>query len=346
MGRSAIRARLWAAAVVALASGMCVAGEDDSPDPRSAGALAELIGAAAHHGPGTSGGGSSTISGETLKAGSFDFDLRLDFTEFRHFDREQAEAHAATAGEFDAVKRSLVTTVSGAYGVTDDIQVGASIGYYRASDFISAERDEETGDVESGRANPAGLTDLWLNGKARLMKGKPGNLAAIAGIKLPVGDDNERLDNGELLEPSSQPGSGAFDFQLGLAYSRFLTPQLTMDASGVYTFRTRHEGFKVGDRFDAGVALAYRLTQDIGAFPQWSVFAEVNGVWVQKDHASGEGANPNTGGTTLFLTPGARVRFTPHVALTLAPSVPVVQDLNGDQDKTRLKVAATVSVSF
>jgi hypothetical protein len=34
------------------------------------------------------------------------------------------------------------------------------------------------------------------------------------------------------------------------------------------------------------------------------------------------------------------------VALTLAPAVPVYQDLNGDQDKTQFKAAATLSFSF
>jgi hypothetical protein len=335
-----------AIAAVALVQGEVLGADDEGPDVGRVAALAELFSAAAHHGPGTSGGGSSTISGETLRAGSFDFDLRADFTEFKHFDRAEAEAHAASAGEFDAVKRSLVTTISGAYGLSDDVQVGASIGYYGASDFINAARNAETNSVESGKADPRGLTDLWLNAKIRLMKGKPGNLAAVFGVKLPVGDNNERLDNGELLEPSSQPGSGAFDFQAGLGYSRFLTSRITMDVSGVYTFRTRHDGFKVGDRFDTGLALAYRLTEDIGAFPQWSVFAELNGVWVAKDNSLDEGSNPNTGGTTLFLTPGARVRFSQRLALTVAPSVPIAQDLNGDQDKTRFKLATTLSLSF
>src|SRR6185436_2479326 len=150
------------------------------------------------------------------------------------------------------------------------------------------------------------------------MQGQPGNLSLIGGLKLPTGRDDVHLDNGERLEPSSQPGSGAWDFQGGLAYSRFLTSRWTIDASVLYTLRTRHDDFKVGDRFDGGIALAYRITEDIGRFPQWSVFGELNSVWVQKDHTEG-GSNPNTGGLTVFVTAGGRVRFSPRVALTLAP---------------------------
>ena len=87
------------------------------------------------------------------------------------------------------------------------------------------------------------------------MQGQPGNLAIIAGVKVPTGRDDVRLTSGESLSPTDQPGTGSWDFPVGLGYSRFLTSQLTVDASVFYTFRTEHHGFKVGDRFDAGVCL-------------------------------------------------------------------------------------------
>jgi len=63
---------------------------------------------------------------------------------------------------------------------------------------------------------------------------------------------------------------------LGLAYPRFLTSRVTLDACDQYTLRTERDGFKLGDRIDAGVALAYRFTEDIQRFPQVSAFAEAN----------------------------------------------------------------------
>jgi hypothetical protein len=347
MTRTLVRAvavLAWALASETLA-GVDEERAERGPPGANDAAMIFAAGALAHHGPGTSGGGSQTISGETLKAGSWDLDLRLDYTRFRRFSRAQAEEHAARGGEFDAVESSQIGSVSAAVGLTDEFQVGATIGYYGAQRFISADRDEETGSVDSGETDPSGLTDLWLNAKWRIMKGKPGNLALIGAVKLPTGRSDVRLDNGELLEPSSQPGSGAVDFQAGAGYSRFLTSQLTIDASALYTWRTRRDDFKVGDRLDAGTALAYRLTEDINQFPQWSVFGEATGVWVQKDEPA-EGPNPNTGGFMLFLTPGGRVRFTSILALTVAAGVPVYQALNGDQDKTRFKLSATMSLSF
>jgi hypothetical protein len=304
--------------------------------------------ARANHGPGTSGGGSSTISGETLKPGQFSLDLRFDYTEFEHVSRAEAERRAIESGGFDALRRSFVYTGTLSYGILDDLQVSATIGYYHGEGFIDAEPSEdEPGEAESGIADPEALTDLFLNVKYRLLRGRPGNLAIVGGVKFPTGRDDVRLNNGESLEPSSQPGTGAYDCQFGLAYSRFLTSHLTMDASGLYTLRTRHDGFKVGDRFDAGLALAYRLTESIRSFPQWSVFGEANYIWLGKDDAGGEeGINNNSGGNTLYLTPGMRVRFNESASLTVAPSFPVWQDLNGDQIESQFKLAVTLSFTF
>jgi outer membrane putative beta-barrel porin/alpha-amylase len=300
--------------------------------------------ASANHGPGTSGGGSSTGSGETLKLGQLELSFREDYTEFEHISRGEAEARAARDGEFDALERAFVTGFSLAYGVTDDFQVGAQIGYYFGDHFIGAESDGRGG-AESGVGDPYGLTDLWLNAKYRFLKGAPGNLAAMAGFKFPTGRDDFRLSNGAPLEPSSQPGTGSYDFLVGAAYSRFLTSHMTVDVSAAHTFRTEHDDFRVGDRTDLGLALAYRLTDSIKDFPNFSVFGEALGVILQKD-LEGDEHNPNSGGGTMYLSPGVRVRFNPSISLTVAPAFPVIQELNGDQILTRFKLALTLSVSF
>jgi hypothetical protein len=298
----------------------------------------------ANHGPGTSGGGSSTASGETLKAGGFDFSLRTDLTQYQSFTRPEAANRAIQNGDFDAIDRTFVESFSVAYGVTDDFQIGAQLGWYAGDNFVSAEADG-MGGADVATADPRGLTDLWLQGKLRVMHGRSGHLAVIAGLKLPTGKDDVLLSNGDPLEPSSQPGTGAVDVQAGLAYSRFLTSRVTMDASGIYTLRTEHEGFRVGDRFDVGTAFAYRLTEDIRQYPNWSVSGEVLGVWLGEDEDGGT-RNGNSGGTTVYLAPGIRGRFDSHVALSVAPAVPVYQDLDGDQPETRGKLTVTLSVSF
>ena len=107
----------------------------------------------------------------------------------------------------------------------------------------------------------------------------------------------------------------------------------------------RADDFRLGDRIDAGVAVAYRFTEDIKQFPQLGVFAEANmrHLFKSEDHGV---SDSNTGGTALFLTPGMRVGFTPHFSFTVSAPLPVVQDLNGLQLKTRYKINAALTLSF
>src|SRR5438094_6375416 len=84
----------------------------------------------ANHGPGTSGGGSATASGETLKAGMFDLSLRQDYAQFQNIDAAGAERRALSSGGFDALRSATITSGSVAYGITADFQISATIGYY------------------------------------------------------------------------------------------------------------------------------------------------------------------------------------------------------------------------
>src|SRR3954463_8681183 len=81
----------------------------------------------ANHGPGTSGGGSATASGETLKPGQFDLSLRADYTKFEDISREGAERRARESGGFDALSEATVTSLSISYGLITDFQIGATI---------------------------------------------------------------------------------------------------------------------------------------------------------------------------------------------------------------------------
>jgi hypothetical protein len=308
--------------------------------------LAFSIVTRANHGPGASGGGSATISGETLKPGAMEFDIREDYSQFEHFDHNAAIARAIEGGgSFDALDHGFLTTIDGSVGVVQNFQLGASLGYFVGRDFISADRAPD-GSIETSEAQPTGLTDLVLTGKYRVLQGQPGNLAIVGGVIFPTGRSDVHLVNGESLSPTDQPGTGRWGFPIGVAYSRFLTSHLTVDASVLYTFRLQRDDFRVGNRFDVGLALAYRITESIKQFPQFSVFAELNSVYLYRDRSDEEGYDPNSGGETIYITPGGRVRFGPHTALTLAPSFPVYQRLNGNQGKVDFKLAMTFSLSF
>jgi hypothetical protein len=299
----------------------------------------------ADHGPGTSGGGAATQSGETLKPGKLAVELRTDYTEFEDLSSAQIEAKAAKAGDFDLLDRSFLSTISLSYGVVENFQVGLTLGYYDAVNAREAEFDAGSGDTEFVTFDPDGLTDLWLTGKYRFYRGPAGSLAAFGGVKFPTGKFDVKNSAGERVEPSATAGSGSYDGMLGLAYSRFLTSRVTFDTSGQYTLRTEADNFKLGDRIDGGIAFAYRFTEDIQHFPQFSAFAEANVRYLFKSEEDEE-QDENTGGTVLFITPGVRVGFSKSLSLTAASPLPVVQDLNGTQLKTSYKVNIGLTFAF
>ena len=299
----------------------------------------------ADHGPGTSGGGSTTQSGETLKPGKFAIEFREEYTEFEDLSRSSIERSAAKAGGIDLLDRSFFHSVGISYGIVENFQIGASIGYYDAVDGREAEFDADEGETEILTFDPDGVTDLWLSGKYRFYRGPFGNVAIFGGVKFPTGKHNVKNSEGERLEPSATAGSGSYDGMLGLAYSRFLTSRLTMDTSFQYTLRTEHDDFRLGDRIDAGVAVAYRFTEDIKSYPQFGVVGEALLRHLYRSEEDGED-DPNTGGTALFLAPGVRAALNEYVAATISAPIPVWQDLNGEQLETDFKIIGALTVSF
>jgi outer membrane putative beta-barrel porin/alpha-amylase len=311
-----------------------------------AGGAAFIINSAlADHGPGTSGGGVGTPSGETLPPGKFSIEFREDYTEFEDLSDTAIEAKAARAGSIDLLDRSYLTSIGISYGVVENFQVGVSIGHYEAQNAREAEFDSGTGETEIVTFNPDGITDLWLSGKYRFYHGPIGHLALLGGVKFPTGRNEVHNSEGERVEPSATAGSGSYDGMVGLAFSRFLTKQLTMDAGAQYTARTEADDFQLGDRVDAGLALAYRLIEDVESAFQPSLFAELNFRHLFKSEEDGE-RDPNTGGSALFATPGVRARFGQHVSLTVAAPIPVYQDLNGEQLETDFKLLGVLTLEF
>lgn len=164
----------------------------------------------------------------------------------------------------------------------------------------------------------------------------------MGGLIAPTGDRSERLSNGNTLEPSSQPGTGRFGFQGGLAYTRVVAEGLKLDTSGLYTHRLERGGIKVGDRLDSGLALSFQVADHHDTAPRLSIFGELNHIWLDKDR-SAEGRNGNSGGTSLFLTGGVRFGLG-ALTFTLAPSVPLYQEPNGDQVEVDYKLTAMLVV--
>ncbi|MCK6439112.1 MAG: transporter [Planctomycetes bacterium] len=304
----------------------------------------------ADHGPGTSGGGIGTQSGEILKPGEFSLSARLDFTSYEELSetniRNRTFNVSGDDAHFDALRWSMLKTFELTYGLFDNFQIGASFGIYHGEDLREGHihGDESYGFHNFG--DISGMTDPWLNAKLCLSSGPEGHLSVFGGIKFPWGDDEETGDGeDEPLEPSLQPGSGAYDYSFGAAYSRWLSPQTSFDASIQHTFRTENKNFKIGDATVYSMALAYRLTESAATFPQVSVFGEATLRDQFENEEDGESVS-NSGGPVFFLSPGLRFGIAEWMAASFAGQFPVVQNLNDEQQETDFKLTFSLNFSF
>ena len=297
-------------------------------------------GAFANHGPATSAGGSATLTGHTLEEGESKISVDTVYTSYEDVSAEETIRRAKEAGEFDALGASYLTNVIYSYGITDELELDGKIGWYSGINFRETHattdevedkdlRDTQSNEVETATASPEGITDLSIGLKYRGWSGSLGDLSLLGGILLPTGENNQRLSNGDRLEPSSQPGTGAFGVQGGFSYSLRATSRIGLDVSGLYLKHTSNDGFEVGDRIDDGIAVSYKLSGSSDHAPE--LFSEVSHVWLGKDSSKGEGSNPNSGGTSYFLTTGVRGRLSERISVAIAPTVPLHQQLSGEQ---------------
>lgn len=285
----------------------------------------------ADHGPGTSGSGFTTLTAETLKPGQFSSSFQFDWTEF--------DVPGGTPEGVDLLDRSFLSTLNVSYGVLENFQLGLTYGYF------AAEGNREFEDGEMVTFDPDGFSDLWFTGKYRFYQGPIGQFAILGGIKFPTGDSTLTNSEGEQVEPSATAGTGAWDGLAGLAYTVPLNAALTLDASTIYTFRGERHDYRLGDRLDAGVSLAWRVCGDVKTYPAVSLVAEATLRHIQKSEEEGE-SDGNTGGTVLFLSPGVKVSFTEQLAASVGLQLPVLQDVNGDQAETSFRLITSLSFSF
>lgn len=296
----------------------------------------------ANHGPGT-GGAATAIPAITLKSGTFSLGLRTELTEFESISDSKLLDKAGDAGSFDAIDRTFLHTFDIGYGITDDLTLGLNIGWFEAINFRESELED--GEIEVFRADPDGLTDLWLSGKYRLWRGPQGHYAILSGVKFPTGVDDRKNNEGEELEAVEQPGSGSYDFTTGFAYSRWFTKDWTMDTSIQYILRTEGaEDFKIGDRVDWSFATVYQIIPR-NKYPNYAPVGEINTRYLFRDKQNGSDER-NSGGTAVFLSPGVRAGITSHFGIGTSVSFPVFQNLLGEQQETDYKVIVGVSYSF
>ncbi len=181
-----------------------------------------------------------------------------------------------------------------------------------------------------------GFGDLSLFAKYQLLqRDAPRRTTRVTfkgGLKLPTGEHEATDGEGSLLPRGLQLGTGSVDYSAGLIFTHS-AGRLGINADAVYLFNRKADEFEFGDALNYDLAVGYRVYPSVyGTYPSpyATVYLEADGQFNRKDRVGGQTIE-DSGGHTLFLSPG--VQYVPFGVLALEASVqvPILQALNGTQ---------------
>ncbi len=299
-----------------------------------------------------SAGPIGTISTAPLPAGKWAAGFRSEYVNFARFS-DQELAGFAENGEADvhSVDSILNASVSLAYGLTDDLTLSLRLPYVKRHNIREGEIDAGTAEAHD-HGDAAGLGDLSWLAQYRFFNGERVAASLIGGLKTPTGSTHEK-DGNNRLETEFQPGTGSWDWLLGVSSSAGVGG-LGFHANLLYNLTTEGaRNSEIGDAFFYNLGIVYRLfnSEDPGAqhhdhsHVTWDVMLEVNGEKRQKNEIAGD-KERNSGGDVIYLSPGIRVSSSSSWSLFMSLGKPIYDNFNGRQTDNDYRLVGGVGVAF
>jgi outer membrane putative beta-barrel porin/alpha-amylase len=168
-----------------------------------------------------------------------------------------------------------------------------------------------------------------------------GTLGVNFGVKLPTGRTDVRNADDELAERTLQPGTGTTDLLAGAYYSKLLPARsLSWFVQGLFQVPLNsHDEYRPGQRLSLDAGVRYAVGDHLGLMLQANALI--------KGRDSGNQAEPDdTGGRSLFLSPGVSYAVTPALQIYGFVQLPVYQYVNGVQLTARHAVAIGITSRF
>ncbi len=178
-----------------------------------------------------------------------------------------------------------------------------------------------------------GVADISLFGKYRLYREDvprgSRQFSLIGGLELPTGATNIRKDGVKIPRPL-QLGSGGVDPFFGFA-AGWISAFHALEGGVQFKYNSRHDDFRFGTVTNYDLAYAYQI------YPKWPIenaqlglLLELNGEHRERD-ISGSSRVRNSGGDTIFLSPGIQYIFLPNALVETSFGFPVLDAANGSQ---------------
>jgi Putative MetA-pathway of phenol degradation len=335
----------------------------------------------AHH-PGIGGAGGAgpidTIGADTLDQGQFAVSAFIEYVRLHQLGN--ATLLANIGNDVHGLSSIDTRTLALAYGITNDFMVTARLPWVRRTGILEGEQgDPEEPPSIHDRGSTSGFGDVTVLGQYRFLnnQGSGTQVAGLFGFKAPTGRTGLIDPFGEVFEAEFQPGSGSWDGLLGAAFSQRLDTRWTFHANmlGVVA-GTGTQDTNLGNRLLYNAAVVYRIFGETANEPHshdahagyaheephprmvtkappparphshiaLDGVLELNGEWHDKQRTAGV-IDPNSGGNTIYLSPGLRLTVENWSGYVSA-GFPLVKDLNGIQPAPAWRMIGGVSVVF
>lgn len=275
-----------------------------------------------------------TIPAHTLDRNRFVFGFGMNFTNFGEFNNRKLNSLNIRGEHAHSIDTALLLNANLTYGITDDLDLILVIPYYFGYDMLSTDMGNTINDGDS-----IGFGDISLLAKYRFLNSEEHGfaMAALAGIKMPTGDTNQKNEYGYFLGSDDQPGSGSWDPIMGLALSKRLG-KINLDTNVLYILSTEGKQDTItGDQVFFNMGLSRKLDAISTKNFKWTAVLETNGQWQEKVESLGI-KDPNHGGLVIYLSPGIKLNYRDRVFTNIYASFPTIQDLNGIQSDINLQL--------
>lgn len=308
----------------------------------------------AHHGgytpeaAGESGDHTSISSGamvnspiaSTLGQGHGTLGFTLDALRYNAIPAEDAHTLHEAGRDIHGKDHEETYNLHTGYGLTKDFDV------YLVAPMVSKTSIQIHDEGNLGRHERAtGFGDMRLLTKYRFWH-EGVDAALLAGVKFPTGAAAEHDRSGGKFEPEQQPGSGSWDGEFGLVFSRSFRGRLSLATSFQYTLKGEGaQDLKEGDVFRYNMGASYAL-RPLGTYPNLSVVVELNHEWVLRDHSRETDRVFDSGGTTIFATPGVTAELTKYLSAFWAMPIPIYQNLGGEHEELKYELLTGISWYF
>lgn len=249
------------------------------------------------------------------------------------------------------------TEFTGFYGISENIMLLAVVPL-RKTKLDGHLHVHEDGDVEvhsDMKGEEFGLGDIAVLGRYTFLRRHTlditTSLAGVIGVKFPTGKTDGKMEDGvNYLDAHLQLGSGSTDFLLGLSFNYSIS-RFSVSSNLLSAITTEGEAGDKKHQF--GNSLNYDLTAKYRVYPgvispsrqQLFLALGINGEIRGKEKEDGVELS-NSGGHTVYLSPGIQVVMAPHWVVELSYNHPIYHSLNGIQLGEDYKISGGVTYLF